>query len=119
MNSRDYLAKARQNEQFAWELGVSSGARVDWSITILFYAALHYVAAYFAAQGQTHRMHKSRDSAVGRDPNISRIYPDYRELQRFSRQARYELPTGRLTEQDVLDMKTCLNNVKTAITSLL
>ena len=119
MNSPEHLAKARQNELFASSMDLSSGAHIDWALTILFYAALHYVQAYFAARGKTHRMHRTRDSAVGRDPNISAIYHDYRELQHFSRQARYELPIGRLTVQNVLEMRICLSNVKTMVTSLL
>ncbi len=119
MTSPEHLAKAQQNELFASELGLSSGVHIDWTITILFYAAVHYVQAYFATRGKTFHMHRSRDSALGRDPNISGIYQDYRELEHFSRQARYELPSGRLTELDVSYMKTCLNTVKAAITPLL
>ena len=119
MTSPEHLAKAQQNELFASKLGLSSGVHIDWTITILFYAAVHYVQAYFAARGKTFHMHRTRDSAVGRDPNISGTYQDYRELEHFSRQARYELPSGQLREQDVSYMKTCLNNVKTAILPLL
>lgn len=119
MTSPEHLAKAQQNELFASDLGLSSGVRIDWTITILFYAAVHYVQAYLVAQGKTYHMHKTRDSAVGRDPKTAPIYPDYRELQHFSRQARYELSSGQLTEQDVSDMKICLNKVKMTITPLL
>ena len=42
-----------------------------------------------------------------------------RELEHFSRQARYELTRSQLTQQDVLYLKTCLNSVKTAILPLL
>ena len=54
---------------------------VDWAISMLFYSAVHYVGAYFAKHGLTYRMHQTRDNAVARDPNLSNVYGEYRELE--------------------------------------
>jgi hypothetical protein len=65
----------------------------------LFYAAIHYVNAYFVKQGiPIPRRHTGPDknkpgrmNIVQQDPHLSAIYPEYRHLDDESRDARYEL----------------------------
>ncbi|HUG82488.1 MAG TPA: hypothetical protein VML01_12545 [Bryobacterales bacterium] len=85
----------------------------------MFYAAVHYVQAYFVKNGYTYQTHTTRDSAIGRDQQISSIYNDYRELQHFSRQARYERPIGAFNAGDVSYLKSCLDSIKGVIRPLL
>ena len=92
---------------------------VDWAISMLFYSAVHYVGAYFAKHGLTYRMHQTRDNAVARDPNLSNVYGEYRELEHFSRQARYERPSGHFRHGDIEYLLGCLDKVKGVILPLL
>jgi hypothetical protein len=62
---------------------------LDWSVTILFYAALHLVEAALAPQ--THSAnHAERFTNVRRDPNLRVVYFHYRVLYRVSLQSRYD-----------------------------
>jgi len=78
---------------------------LDWSATCLFYAAVHYINAYFRKVGiPIPRRHRGEPGKPGRinivqqDPKLSRIYPHYRHLDDESRDARYELK--RISETD-------------------
>jgi|SRR5437588_7144302 len=76
---------------FANSLDVSSTVVIEWAITIKFYAALHYVQAYFVSRtGRAPVSHEHRSTAILRDPMISGAYDDYRELKDISREARYD-----------------------------
>ena len=85
----DHLAKARHDEAFASSLPLNTTPYLDWVITALFYAALHYVEAYFATQKIHSADHRARDSAIRRDTKLRAIYVDYSELKNFSINARY------------------------------
>ena len=65
--------------------------RLGWSITVLFYSALHYVEAYFAGQGTGCKNHTSRAGSIQRDPRIRSIFIEYRDLENLSREARYDV----------------------------
>ena len=91
----------------------------DWSITFLFYSAVHLVGAYFASKGTHFHLHKHRDSAIGKESAIAAIYFDYRDLKNFSELARYERQVGYFTEVDVHDQQDTLNRIKVALGPLL
>ena len=59
---------------------------------MLFYAALHYVQAYFSSQVPPRRFggHADRDTAIELDRKINAIYGNYTALKDSSRLARYE-----------------------------
>jgi hypothetical protein len=74
-------------------------------VTCLFYAAVHYVNAYFRKFGiPIPRRHRGDRGELGRtnivqsDPKLSCIYPEYRHLDDESRDARYELK--KISESD-------------------
>lgn len=95
----EHKNKAIENEDLLASLPFTS-CGTEWAITITFYAALHYVQAYFALTGQSFSSHGSRNTAIGKDPVISVIYSDYLNLYNISRDARYEvfnLQPGHLT----------------------
>lgn len=95
----EYLQQAAHNFEFAAYIRNSRPECLDWSVTSLFYAAVHYVNAYFKKSGiAIPRRHTSPDSKapgrsnlVQKDPILSRIYDPYRNLDDESRDARYEL----------------------------
>jgi hypothetical protein len=71
----------------------------------LFYAAVHYINAYFRKFGiPIPRRHIKKDHEPGRTdlvrthPELSAIYPQYSHLDDESRDARYEL--RKISERD-------------------
>ncbi len=55
-----------------------------------FYAAVHYVEAYFSTRGGGYRQHLQRDSAISSDSTIRTIWRPYKRLKDASENARYE-----------------------------
>ena len=82
----EHLAKAESNQRLA--LAFQNGPHVDWSVTVLFYAALHLVEAALAPVHSTN--HADRNPNIQHDPHLNAIYLYYRELYRRSLDARYD-----------------------------
>jgi hypothetical protein len=118
LTKAEHLAKAQDNEGFAGRHDWADAICVDWTITYLFYSAVHYVEAYFTRRGLGYHMHTARNSAIGRDVALRPIYDDYRELQNFSRDARYERPTGSFRTADIVYLKECLERIKGVVMPL-
>jgi hypothetical protein len=113
----DHLRKARENESLAHKLDLALPSAANWSITILFYVAVHLVEAFFSQTSQHYKMHTNRVSAIGRDKQIRAIYVDFRELYTYSREARYE--DKWFTPTDVGRIEPHLQAVKDVIEPLL
>jgi hypothetical protein len=94
-----YVAQAVHNIAFAADIRTNQHAYIDWAATCLFYAAVHYVNAYFVKSSiAIPRRHSSPDprnpgrmNIVQQDPSLKAIYAPYRHLDDESRDARYEL----------------------------
>jgi hypothetical protein len=88
-NAKDHRTKAEHNENFAATL---SSPFHDWAVTVIFYAAVHYIEAYFAKEKPPYHSpnHPLRDSAIGKTAFLKPIWKDYRELKNQSGLARYE-----------------------------
>jgi hypothetical protein len=86
----DHVNQAKNNEQLVAYL--DGGPYPDWRATAVFYAAVHYVQAYFTSltPPQKFERHKDRDTAIGNDKHIRAIWSNYRSLKDWSRNARYE-----------------------------
>jgi len=112
-----HLSKAQANETFRATFDTNSASGLEWSITVAFYAAVHYVQAYFASKGQTYMSHKLRDSAIQRDVSVRAIYSDYRALEDWSRDARYE--HGGFIQGNLIYIRDRLDAVKRVIIPLL
>jgi len=78
--------KARSIERALQNLHESNPDHCDWLTTLAFYAALHWVDAYFA----DHRLHPSNHRERNRAAQGLPIWDDYYELYALSRIARYE-----------------------------
>ncbi len=114
----EHLGKAHHDEQFVSSLDLSTSPFIDWAVTALFYAALHYVEAYFATMNRHSADHRARDSAIRRDANLRKIYNDYSELKNHSINARYYMTP--FVEADVTrHLRPRFNALKSYITSLL
>jgi HEPN domain-containing protein len=104
---REYIEQAVHNSELATFLRQEKAEYLDWALTCLFYAAVHYVNAYLAHAGKSiPRRHRTQGSLVGRsnivevDPTLRAIYPAYRHLDDESRDARYELRKPSTQEYD-------------------
>jgi len=101
-SKEEHIAKANGDAAFALSLSLDSQPQIDWALVALFYAALHYVEAYLAVIFGMHtRSHTRRDSIVGRDSNLRRIFHEYQDLKFFGYNARYEM--GVFRPKDVTD----------------
>lgn len=82
MPSRDeHLNRAQENEAFITSLDLSKSINVDWAVTVLFYAALHYIDAYLAVQSVHPYDHSARDNKISTNGSLNEIYNDYRRLK--------------------------------------
>jgi hypothetical protein len=92
---REHIAQARHNEAFLGTLDLRSSPYLDWAITVIFYAALHYLRAIFARNLITNiARYGDMDKAFERLAVMKRnpgIYDDYRQLKDDSREARYNM----------------------------
>jgi len=113
-----HLLKAERNEGFALSLPLDWQPRIDWALIALFYSAMHYVEAYFANRNTHIRSHTARDNAIGRDPNLRKIFAEYQDLKFYGYNARYEPP--QFTAEDVIvGALPQFNIVKAHISTLL
>jgi hypothetical protein len=101
----EHLTRARQTESLASSLNANLGVVVDWAITMLFYAALHYVDAYLAGKNMHPLSHDQRDREIESNGSLSVIYNDYRRLKDLSRAARYEIANFPKEKLDIARMR--------------
>lgn len=114
----EHLAKAQENLRFRESLDLSLDGAAGWSVTILFYAALHYVEAYFLARrGFGCKNHFSRASEIQSDPRIRLIFPEYRDLENLSREARYDV--SKFNDGDLKYALTCFQTIKGAVDAII
>lgn len=87
----DHLKEAVANERLAQVLEIKPDY-CGWRCTVLFYASLHYIQAYFSSLQipLVFQDHRQRDDAVASDPQLTKIRRDYRRLKDFSQNARYD-----------------------------
>jgi hypothetical protein len=87
----EHLGKVQENIGFLASLNDKVNGTLAWSITVLFYSALHYIEAYFVTQGKGFNHHFSRGNAIQQDQRIKSLYKNYRHLEDLSREARYDV----------------------------
>jgi hypothetical protein len=92
----DHLTQARRNRDFAGQLlenYPNDLTALQWAVTVAFYCAVHCIEAHLAGFGTPSRSHEERRRRM-LDPrhNIpANVYAAYRQLERYSRGARYSL----------------------------
>jgi hypothetical protein len=87
----EHIKKAQGNETFAGLIKPDNQTQVDWTLVILFYAAVHYVEAYLDRYNQHLRSHTTRDKYLGKEKNLKKIFKPYSHLKYFGYNARYEM----------------------------
>jgi hypothetical protein len=90
LDASAHIEQAKSNEQISDFL--SDTAYQDWRATCLFYAALHYIQAYFVEYRKVKAVHNhlERDRLIQSDIRIRAIWPDYRNLKDWSTRTRYD-----------------------------
>lgn len=88
--SREHIEWADRNEQFAKTFYLNDQLEINWSITLLFYSALHYADAYIVSRGRPRYDHASRAKSM-QDNFFDLIREDYKMLKDLSREARYNI----------------------------
>lgn len=89
-----HIQQAEHNEALFDHLASASPTYLDWQVTSLFYAALHYVDAHLATVpggGMHPKSHGVRDNQVATHTSLKPVYVRYQELQNRSVDARYDL----------------------------
>ncbi len=83
----EHISKAELNEAFADT--VSRTSYLDWAVTVLYYAALHYVDSVLAVSGEHPTKHKDRHPLIRTNATLRTIHGEYRTLETLSWNARY------------------------------
>jgi uncharacterized protein (UPF0332 family) len=113
----DHLQKARHNEAFFDSFELRSTPYLDWVVTGIFYAALHYVDAFLATQGVHPGSHSRRDAEVKLFLGAG-FYLDDRALKDDSQDARYRAHRFSAEEVDN-DIKPLFQKIKSEVLALL
>lgn len=103
-----HLQKAEHNESFFGQFPVATTPFIDWVVTGIFYAALHYLRAVASKYGFTNvSSYADMDQLFAQLVPLRRradIWTDYRHLKDDSRDARYEM--RRFQTHEVLDLQS-------------
>lgn len=112
-----HLNQAEHNERFFGSFDRTTYS--DWAITVLFYAALHYVDAFLAHAGIPYPgAHRTRDGLVNSVTQLRTISSEYLRLKNRSSSARYY--ASRFTAREIERCRhTDLENIKRHIRRLL
>ena len=91
MKYGDHINKALHNEAFIEQFNLPDSDFPDWAVTVISYAALHYVDALLAKSfGSFPKNHGERSSYVCRQPALqNNIGNDYEDLKNDGAEARY------------------------------
>ena len=88
-NKTLHLQIAQHNEQFFSSLDLASAPARGWGSTAAFYAALHYVEAFFGTKFKHSADHRTRDNNMVQYTETIAIYDQFCELKNISTRARY------------------------------
>ncbi len=90
-NVQAHSRQAQHNRNLLATFDPEQTPYLDWIITITFYTALHRIEAWFATKHQHSVDHSERDDWLSKAKELRRnVWPHYKELEYYSRQARYQ-----------------------------
>jgi len=113
-----HLDKASHNEDFFKSLDINKTKFTDWIVNGIFYAAHHYLDAYFSGLNKHSSSHDILDDWIEKDNKISCIYLDYRELKQYRWRATYK--STNFTPVEIIEaILPKFHNVKKQIYSIL
>ena len=103
----EHLIQAERNEKLAATLAHTQ--YTEWTVTVLFYAAVHYIEAFLAVRQIHCDQHSERNEYVRKIPQLRTIGREYLRLRTISRQARYYAQP--ITGEDVRVAQENLNAI--------
>jgi hypothetical protein len=86
-NKEEHLNQASRNEKLAQSLAQTEYR--EWTVTVLFYVAVHYIEAFLAVRHLHCDDHSERSEKIRQIPELRKIAKEYDALRTLSRQARY------------------------------
>ena len=117
--SVEHIKQTSHNQSFLDTFTTPTGESFypDWSITVIFYIAVHCIEYYFAKMQNVHCLsHMDRNKRIGRDKNLQQIYGDYLRLYNWSKDARYDLV--QFTQIEIEEALKRLEKVRRITTSV-
>jgi hypothetical protein len=102
----EHIKRADLNEEFSELIPQKIDIKFDyWSVTALFYSALHWIDAFLGTKGVHPHNHAYRDTCLARFSELKNdIYDDYFELKATCENSRYNLITADpVTMQEAID----------------
>jgi hypothetical protein len=85
-----HIKQAKHNEEFVVFCNPTASPYPDWIVTIIFYAAIHYIEAALAIKNKHSDDHASRENLIVHHiDNYNLLYIAHRNLKDRSRKARY------------------------------
>lgn len=84
-----HLQIAQDNERLLRQLDDNNAPLRGWASTMAFYAAIHYVEAFFSLSKAHSADHRTRDGNLNSYPQTMCIYDEFCELKAISTRARY------------------------------
>jgi len=113
MKVSEHINKAKHNERCLNELSLADSQFLDWAVTVISYAALHYVDAFLANNFGVHpKDHRERTDVLTRRSVLNRnIRYDFEDLKNDGIEARY---SSRIftTEEVKREILPLLENIK-------
>lgn len=88
MTTREQHEQQARDNLDLYEQLAEENRHLDWELTSLFYAALHYVDAFLLPDDP--HSHRRRNQCILARAELRSVYPSYRLLQDRSRDTRYE-----------------------------
>ncbi|MFY9904872.1 MAG: hypothetical protein WBX02_04975 [Terriglobales bacterium] len=114
----EHVKKAEGNETFAAGIPSATQTEIDWTLVVLFYAAVHYVEAYLYKQWGAHvRSHTTRDKYFAKEAVLKKVFSQYSHLKYYGYNARYEV--SGFTKSDTLSATKYLDEIKKQIIPVL
>lgn len=89
LSSAEHLSQVDRFTRFLGGLSPDQPYR-EWVIVLWFYISLHYVEAFLTTTSTRRRTHETRREEMRRYPETRAILPEYLQLYKLSREARYD-----------------------------
>jgi len=91
-NTKEHLSIIEHNYDVVKHLAKPDTQKfIDWSVTIIYYMAVHFVHAYLSKYSDHHPdSHIILQGAIRNTQQLKPIYDNYRQLEDDARRARYK-----------------------------
>lgn len=114
----EHIDWARHDRNFWTSINLDSTPFTDWAVTGMFYESVHWIEAFLATKSHNSTSHAERKaSIVSHKAELRPIWKDYIQLERDSRNARYDC--YKHTAEEVRQLIPLVDAIKGHIAQLL